>query len=330
MVGRGRGRTTGASRGCSSPTGRSWTWRGRTAGGGSSWAWRIERRVPGRLRPPARQERVLLRFRGGDTGGAGGGRGEDGDALSGAHGPGRAVRHPPLPGGRGRERASPPSSGRRSRRRAGTSCCWPRGWKGTVRCAGSSRLTGALRRTGARPSCPLATMLEHAGGLVCLTGAVPFGLLPRLVLPDEGKATEVLRPPAGGVRGPALRGADGRRDGAGRRRHRERWRRSRGSSGVPVLATNEVAYLCPTDHGCTRSWWRPRNLTACRVPSTGLRTSLPQAPGRDAPALRGLPGGAGERRREWRSGARGRWTCRAGCTCRRRSCRRASRRGRMF
>ena len=33
-----------------------------------------------------------------------------------------------------------------------------------------------------KPLCPLPTILEHAGGLVCLTGAVPFGHVPRLVL----------------------------------------------------------------------------------------------------------------------------------------------------
>lgn len=52
------------------------------------------------------------------------------------------------------------------------------------------------------PSCPLETLLEHAGAgslggdLVCLTGAVPFGLVPSLVLSKDtglrGKAAEVL------------------------------------------------------------------------------------------------------------------------------------------
>jgi DNA polymerase III alpha subunit len=28
-----------------------------------------------------------------------------------------------------------------------------------------------------RPACPLGKILEHKGGLICLTGAVPFGLL---------------------------------------------------------------------------------------------------------------------------------------------------------
>ena len=37
-----------------------------------------------------------------------------------------------------------------------------------------------------RPVCPLPTLLKHAGGLVCLTGAVPFGLVPSLVLSGRG------------------------------------------------------------------------------------------------------------------------------------------------
>lgn len=44
-----------------------------------------------------------------------------------------------------------------------------------------------------RPACPLGTLLEHAAGLVCLTGAVPFGLVPRLVLAGRRReAKEVL------------------------------------------------------------------------------------------------------------------------------------------
>jgi DNA polymerase III alpha subunit len=33
--------------------------------------------------------------------------------------------------------------------------------------------------------CPLKIMLQHSQGLVCLTGAVPFGLLPRLLLDGQ-------------------------------------------------------------------------------------------------------------------------------------------------
>jgi DNA polymerase III alpha subunit len=47
-----------------------------------------------------------------------------------------------------------------------------------------------------RPVCPLQVLLEHAEGLVCLTGAVPFGLLPHLVLSGrEKRARKVGRLP---------------------------------------------------------------------------------------------------------------------------------------
>src|SRR5215212_3719017 len=38
-----------------------------------------------------------------------------------------------------------------------------------------------------KPLCPLTTLLDHSEGLVCLTGAVPFGLLPHLVLSDNSR-----------------------------------------------------------------------------------------------------------------------------------------------
>src|SRR5215213_9800312 len=45
-----------------------------------------------------------------------------------------------------------------------------------------------------RPACPLGKILEHREGLICLTGAVPFGLIPSLILAGQRKeATEVLR-----------------------------------------------------------------------------------------------------------------------------------------
>lgn len=44
-----------------------------------------------------------------------------------------------------------------------------------------------------RPLCGLDLLPGYAGGLVCLTGALPFGLLPRLVLAGRGReAREVL------------------------------------------------------------------------------------------------------------------------------------------
>lgn len=100
-----------------------------------------------------------------------------------------------------------------------------------------------------RPSCPLTTVLDHAEGLICLTGAIPFGLVPRLVLSDQGAR-------AGKIVG-LLREAFGR-DGvfveltddetAGSRRRCARVAAFARERGLPVLATNEVAYLRPSDH----------------------------------------------------------------------------------
>jgi len=44
-----------------------------------------------------------------------------------------------------------------------------------------------------KPLYALSALAEHAGGLICLTGAVPFGLLSRLVLAGRQERTkEVL------------------------------------------------------------------------------------------------------------------------------------------
>ena len=113
------------------------------------------------------------------------------------------------------------------------------------------RLITAYRCSGdrRRPSCPLATVLEHAAGLVCLTGAIPFGLVPRLVLSDGGaRGAEV----AGFLR--EAFGRDGlfvelTDDGtAGGRRRLARVAAFAGERSLPTLATNEAAYLRPEDH----------------------------------------------------------------------------------
>ncbi|HEX6200075.1 MAG TPA: PHP domain-containing protein, partial [Thermoanaerobaculia bacterium] len=63
------------------------------------------------------------------------------------------------------------------------------GYRSLCRLITAYRCSSGDRR---RPACPLATVLEHAAGLVCLTGAIPFGLLPRLVLSGRGdRAAEV-------------------------------------------------------------------------------------------------------------------------------------------
>ena len=99
-----------------------------------------------------------------------------------------------------------------------------------------------------KPRCPLEMLLQHSQGLVCLTGAVPFGLLPRLLLDGQReKAKQTLL---------ALREAfEGRLfveltdDGtAGSQRRVRRVAEFARESEVPVVATNEVAYVSPGDH----------------------------------------------------------------------------------
>jgi error-prone DNA polymerase len=62
------------------------------------------------------------------------------------------------------------------------------GYRSLCRLITSYRTSSKDRR---HPACPLVTLLDNAEGLVCLTGAVPFGLIPRLVLEGrEEEATE--------------------------------------------------------------------------------------------------------------------------------------------
>lgn len=122
-----------------------------------------------------------------------------------------------------------------------------------------------------KPLCPFPLLLEHAEGLVCLTGAVPFGYVPRLVLSGrEGTADRVLR---------ALREAFGRDlyveltddRTAGSRRRMGRVAQLARRHGLPVLATNEVAYLGPKDHDLHDVLVAAANLTA--LPGPGYRTT---------------------------------------------------------
>ncbi len=105
---------------------------------------------------------------------------------------------------------------------------------------------------------------------MCLTGAVPFGLLPGLVL--SGRVEEARRM----VR--ALREAFGEDrlfvelsdDGtAGSRRRVGRVAAFAGEEGLPVLATNEVAYLFPEDHRLHEVLVAASNLS--RLPGPGYR-----------------------------------------------------------
>ena len=110
--------------------------------------------------------------------------------------------------------------------------------------------------TRRNPACSLDTILEHASragdGLICLTGAVPFGLLPAmLTAPDSslrGNATRLLG---------RLREAFGKDnvyaeltdDGTeGSRRRMREVEVLAGRYNVPTVAAGEVTYLKPEYH----------------------------------------------------------------------------------
>jgi error-prone DNA polymerase len=141
------------------------------------------------------------------------------------------------------------------------------GYRSLCRLLTSYRCGSEDRR---RPLCPLGTVLEHAEGLVCLTGAVPFGLVPRLVLAGRtGEARTAIG---------ALREAFGERNlyaeltddrTAGSRRRVRRVAEFARECGVPLLASGEVAYPVPADHKLHDVLVAASNLTA--LPGPGYR-----------------------------------------------------------
>ena len=118
-----------------------------------------------------------------------------------------------------------------------------------------------------RPVCPLSAVVEHTEGVICLTGAVPFGLLPRLVLNDRRKeAIGVLRSLSEAF-------GEGRlyveltddQTAAGRRNVAKVAAFAR-DARVPTVATGEVAYLSPADHRLHEVLVASANLTALPGP----------------------------------------------------------------
>jgi error-prone DNA polymerase len=121
-----------------------------------------------------------------------------------------------------------------------------------------------------RPLCHLDLLLEHAAGLICMTGAVPFGLIPHLVL--SNKALDARRILARlsetfGDENVFVEVTDDRT--AGSRRRLAKVAGFAREHGVPILATNEVAYLRPEDHRLHEVLVAASNLT--RLPGPGYR-----------------------------------------------------------
>jgi error-prone DNA polymerase len=121
-----------------------------------------------------------------------------------------------------------------------------------------------------KPSCSLGLLLDHTGGLICLTGAVPFGVIPGLLLAGQRKrAREILShlSEAFGKENVFVELTDDRT--AGSRRRLGRVAGFAEEHRVPLLATNEVAYLRPEGHRLHEVLVAASNLT--RLPGPGYR-----------------------------------------------------------
>lgn len=145
----------------------------------------------------------------------------------------------------------------------------------------SYRCSSADRR---KPECPLETALEHAEGLICLTGAVPFGFAPRLVLSERSERVRIER----------LREAFGA-DGlfveltndmtAGSRRRACEIREFAWSRSLRIVATNEVAYLTRRDHRLHEVLSAASNLSAPPPPEYRPTDQLYMKPARKMASL---------------------------------------------
>jgi error-prone DNA polymerase len=138
------------------------------------------------------------------------------------------------------------------------------GYRSLCRLVTEYRTSSEDRR---RPVCPLSAVIEHTEGVICLTGAVPFGVLPRLILNDHRQeAMRIMR---------SLSEAFGRdrlyveltddQTAAGRR-NVARVAAFAQDARVPVVVTGEVAYLSPADHRLHEVLVASANLTALPGP----------------------------------------------------------------
>lgn len=117
-----------------------------------------------------------------------------------------------------------------------------------------------------RPVCPLGKILEHTESVICLTGAVPFGLLPRLILAGQREeAMGVLRSLSEAFQDRLYVELTDDETATGRRNMGKVAAFAR-DSGVPIVATGEVAYLSPADHRLHEVLVAAANLTSLPGP----------------------------------------------------------------
>jgi error-prone DNA polymerase len=138
------------------------------------------------------------------------------------------------------------------------------GYRSLCRLITVYRISSENRR---KPLCPLSTVLEHAADLICLTGAIPFGLAPRLVLNGRrGEAAKVLRLllEAFGEGRVYVELTDD--ETATGRRNVARVADFARENYVPTIAAGEVTYLSPADHRLHDVLVAAANLTALPGP----------------------------------------------------------------
>jgi error-prone DNA polymerase len=138
------------------------------------------------------------------------------------------------------------------------------GYRSLCRLVTEYRTSSEDRR---RPVCPLSAVVEHAEGVICLTGAVPFGLLPRLVLNGRREeAMGVLRSLSKAFGGDRLYVELTDDQTAAGGRSVARVAAFARDARVPTVATGEVAYLSPADHRLHEVLVASANLTALPGP----------------------------------------------------------------
>ena len=132
------------------------------------------------------------------------------------------------------------------------------------------RTEGGKATERRNPAATLEDFAEHASGLVCLTGAIPHGFLAARLLSGRTEEAErgvrILRE-AFGDHGVYAELSDDRTEGS--RRRLARVAGFAAVAGLPVVATNEVAYLSPEDHRLHEVLVAASNLSA--LPGPGYR-----------------------------------------------------------
>jgi error-prone DNA polymerase len=137
------------------------------------------------------------------------------------------------------------------------------GYRSLCRLITDYRTSSENRR---RPVCSLGKILKHKEGLICLTGAVPFGLLPRLILTGQTEeATRMLISLLEVFQDRLYVELTDDETATGRRSMGKVAAFAR-DAGVPVVAAGDVAYLFPSDHRLHDVLVAAANLTALPGP----------------------------------------------------------------